>query len=103
MWWGHCSTRRARPNNSYWVVGLIVFLIAVSATRSFMPFIPIFLLLFVILPAARRAHEYGDGGYEKPKNDFEKPKRSGRYVESDDGTLLEVIDEKPDDDYTDYV
>ena len=49
MWWGHCSTRRARPNNSYWVVGLIVFLIAVSATRSFMPFIPIFLLLFVIL------------------------------------------------------
>jgi hypothetical protein len=93
-----------RTNNSgFWIIGLLIFGIAVTSTRSFAPFIPIFLLLFVILPAARRSREEAEQGSEKPKNDFEKPKRSGRYVESDDGVMLEVIDDKPGDDDTEYV
>jgi hypothetical protein len=88
----------------FWLPALIIFFIAIAATRSFAPFIPIFLLLFVILPAMRRSRWGESGDFEKPKNDFDKPKRSGRYVQSDDGTMLEVIDEKPDDpDHPEYV
>jgi hypothetical protein len=104
MLWGRCSTRRGYRHSGFFVAAVIIFVIAVASTRSFMPFIPIFLLLFVILPAARREQATRKDTYEKPKNDFEKPKRSGRYVESEDGTLLEVIDEQPTDrDDTDYV
>lgn len=104
MLWGRCSTRRGRrQDNSFWIVGLVIFVIAVGSTHSFTPFIPIFLLLFVILPAARRSQAYREDADDKPKNDFDKPKRSGRYVESDDGTLLEVIDEQPADDDPDYI
>lgn len=103
MLWGRYSTHRGFRQSGLLFAGVIIFVIAVASTRSFTPFIPIFLLLFVILPATRRqaAHGHSD---EKPKNDFEKPKRSGRYVESKDGTLLEVIDEPPTNrDDTDYI
>lgn len=103
MLWGRSSTRRGYRQSGFLFAAVIIFVIAVASTRSFVPFIPIFLLLFVILPATRR-EAAREGNYEKPKHDFEKPKRSGRYVESEDGTLLEVIDEQPTDrDDTDYV
>ena len=96
MWWGRCSTGNWRMSG-FWFPALLVFIIAILATRSFAPFIPIFLLLFVILPAMRRSRFDDRRDFEKPKNDDDKPKRSGRYVQSDDGAMLEVIDEKPDD------
>ncbi len=37
----------------------------------------------------------GDTDFEKPKRDVEKPKNSGQYVRSDDGELLEVIEDDP--------
>lgn len=103
MWWRRCSTGNWRMGG-FWLPALIVFFIAIFATRSFAPFIPIFLLLFVILPAMRRSRGDDRGDFGKRKNDYEKPKRSGRYVESEDGTVLEVIDDKPDDtDRPEYV
>ncbi len=111
MWWHGCSTRQNK--SAFWLVIFIAIGVAMMSGRAFGGWWWLFLLipLFMSGSSHRRRRFYGewdhrDDDFEKPKRDAEKPKNSSRYVRSDDGELLEVIEDdqprRPDDD-SDYV
>ncbi len=102
MGWHMCSTRRNK--SALWMVVLIAIGVAMMSGRAFMGWWWIFLLIPLVFMSKMSRRNSGSGygdDFEKPKRDAEKPKRSGRYVRSDDGELLEVVEDQPRGDDSD--
>lgn len=100
MWWHSGSPRQDK--SAFWLVIFIAIGVAMMSGHAFGGQWWLFLLIPLFLSgASRRRRYYGnwdrpaDDEFEKPKHDFEKPKRESQFIRSDDGELLEVIEDEP--------
>ncbi len=119
MWWGYRPRRYGygRGRGGFWMMPLFLFGMMMFFSRSFFFLLPALIVLGVLAFAVssvvrppmnnRSPWDSEDWDAEKRKHDFddfEKPKHTPRYVQSDDGDMLEVIEEdKPKRDYRDDI
>ena len=92
MWW-HGNNRQDKRGFALWMVAVIVVGIIVVSNRSWGWgwWWIIFIVPWFLGPKIWR-HMNRDDDDDKPKRDFEKPKRS---FTRDDGEQLEIIEEAP--------